>query len=149
MPDITVVDTSVLIALEKINLLELLCKIYVEIILPEAVAREFGTPTIDCYRVRKVESPLVKLLATDLNLGKGESEAIALASQAGARIIVDDLKARGIAETLNLKVTGTIGVLLKAQELGFVQNAREKVRELREKGFYVSEELLVKLNKLK
>ncbi len=44
MPDITVVDTSVLIALEKINLLELLCKIYVEIILPEAVAREFGTP---------------------------------------------------------------------------------------------------------
>jgi predicted nucleic acid-binding protein len=65
MPDITVVDTSVLIALEKINLLELLCKIYVEIILPEAVAREFGTPTIDCYRVRKVKSPLVKLLATD------------------------------------------------------------------------------------
>jgi hypothetical protein len=149
MPDITVVDTSVLIALEKINLLELLCKIYVEIILPEAVAREFGTPTIDCYRVKKVESPLVKLLATDLNLGKGESETIALASQAGARIIVDDLKARGIAETLNLKVTGTIGVLLKAQELGFVQNAREKVKELREKGFYVSEELLVKLNKLK
>ncbi|MEW6327587.1 MAG: hypothetical protein AB1487_08340 [Thermodesulfobacteriota bacterium] len=65
-------------------------------------------PTIDCYRVKKVESPLVKLLATDLNLGRGESEAIALASQAGARIIVDDLKARGIAETLNLRVTGTI-----------------------------------------
>ncbi len=46
MPEKAIADTSALIALEKINLLNILCKIYAEIILPEAVINEFGTPTI-------------------------------------------------------------------------------------------------------
>jgi predicted nucleic acid-binding protein len=37
MPEKIIVDTSSLIALEKIELLEVLCKIYAEIILPKAV----------------------------------------------------------------------------------------------------------------
>ena len=41
MPEIAIVDTSVLIALEKINLLDILCKIYDEIILTEAVIKAF------------------------------------------------------------------------------------------------------------
>ncbi len=41
-----IADASVLIALEKINSLEILCKIYSEIILPETVISEFGTPSI-------------------------------------------------------------------------------------------------------
>ena len=100
MPEIAIADTSALIALEKINLLDILCKLYEEIILPEAVIHEFGTPTIDCYSAKKVESPLVRLLVSDLNLGKGESEVIALARETGMRIIIDDLKARKVAETL-------------------------------------------------
>jgi len=78
MPETAIVDTSVLIALEKINLLDILCKIYEEIILPEAVINEFGTPFIDCYSTKKVKSPLVRLLVSDLNLGKGESEPVNL-----------------------------------------------------------------------
>lgn len=46
MPDTVIIDTSVLIALEKIDLLDILCKIYSEIILPQAVINEFGTPSI-------------------------------------------------------------------------------------------------------
>lgn len=61
MPEIAVVDTSVLIALEKINLLDILCKLYEKIIVPEAVVNEFGTLTIDCHSARKVKSPLVRL----------------------------------------------------------------------------------------
>ena len=53
MPEIAVVDASALIALEKINLLDLLCRLYEEIVLPEAVIKEFGTPTIDCYSAKK------------------------------------------------------------------------------------------------
>ncbi len=53
MPEIAVVDTSVLIALEKINLLDILCRLYERIIVPEAVVNEFGTPTIDCYSAKK------------------------------------------------------------------------------------------------
>ncbi len=97
---------------------------------------------LNCYSVKKVESPLARLLVSDLNLGKGESEVIALSSETGIKTIIDDLRARGIAEKLGLNVSGTIGVLLKAESSGLINSAYEKIRELREKGFYVSDELL-------
>ncbi|MBI4686416.1 MAG: DUF3368 domain-containing protein [Nitrospirae bacterium] len=142
MPEKAIADTSALIALEKINLIDVLCKIYSEIILPEAVISEFGTPSINCYAIKQVEGSLIKLLMTDLNLGKGESEVIALSKDTGVRIIIDDLKARKIAETLGLNITGTIGILLKAEQLGLIENAYAKAGELKDKGFYVSDEIL-------
>lgn len=147
MPEAAIADTSALIALDKIGLLEILCKIYSEIILPEAVIKEFGTPDMNCYSIRKVESHLIKLLINDLNLGKGESEVIALAIATGVRTIMDDQKARKVAKTLGLKVTGTIGLLLKAEKLGLIENAYRKAMELRDKGFYVSDELINELSK--
>ena len=142
MPENIIADTSALISLEKINLLGILCKIYDEIILPETVIKEFGTPTIECYSSKKIKSPLIRLLVSELNLGRGEAEVIALASKNGMKTIIDDLKARKIAEKLGLKVTGTIGVLLRAESLGLIKSAFEKIKELKEKGFYVSDELL-------
>jgi hypothetical protein len=149
MPEIAIVDTSVLIALEKINLLDILCKIYDEIILPEAVINEFGALGIDCYSANKVNSPLVNLLVNELNLGRGESEAIALAREKGIRIIVDDLKARKAAETLELIVTGTIGILIKAENMALIESAYDKAKELRDKGFYVSDQLLDEISEFK
>lgn len=142
MSDQAIVDTSVLIALEKINIVDVLCKIYSSIILPEAVITEFGLPPIDCYSVQKVKSPMVRLFSRDLNLGKGEAESIALASESGLTLVLDDLKARKIAETIDLKLTGTIGVLLKAESLGLIKSAYNKTLELRDKGFYISDRLL-------
>jgi predicted nucleic acid-binding protein len=149
MSDQAIVDTSVLIALEKINTVDVLCKIYSSIILPEAVISEFGPPPIDCYSVEKVKSPMVRLFRRDLNLGKGEAESITLASETGLTLILDDLKARKVAETLDLKITGTIGVLLKAENLALIKGAYDKVLELRDKGFYVSDQLLEDLSNFK
>ncbi|MBI5179902.1 MAG: DUF3368 domain-containing protein [Nitrospirae bacterium] len=146
MPEVIIADASALIALEKINSLDILCKLYSEIILPEAVINEFGTPTIDCYKTKKVNNPLVKLLVGELNLGKGEAEVIALSSETGIKTIIDDLKARQIAEKMGLAVTGTIGLLLKAEKSGLINSAYDKVKELKEKGFYVSNELLDNLH---
>ena len=91
----------------------------------------------------------MRLLVSDLNLGKGESEVIALGRETGMRIIIDDLKARKVAETLELNVTGTIGILLKAEKLGLIDSAYNKARELRDKGFYVSGQLLDDISKFK
>jgi predicted nucleic acid-binding protein len=82
-------------------------------------------------------------------LGKGEADVIALSSQTGLKVIIDDSKARRVAENMELKVTGTIGVLMKAERLGLIESAHDKVKDLREKGFYISEELLENLSKLK
>ena len=149
MPEPIIIDTSSLIALERINLLQILCKIYKEVVIPESVIKEFGNLSLSCLSIRKVESNLLKLLITDLNLGKGEADVITLASQTGLKVIIDDLKARKVAENMGLKLTGTIGVLLKAERLGLIASAQEKVRELREKGFYVSEQLLEDISRFK
>lgn len=147
MPEKAIIDTSVLIALERINILDVLCRIYSHIILPEPVVSEFGTPSIDCYSSEKVKSPMVRLLVLDLNLGRGEAESIALASEIGLRLVLDDLKARKVAENLGLKVTGTIGILLKAESLALIDSAYDKAKELRDKGFYISDKLLDDLSK--
>jgi hypothetical protein len=147
MPETAIIDTSALIALERINILDVLCKIYSHIILPEAVVSEFGQPSIDCYSSEKVKSPMVRLLVLDLNLGRGEAESIALASEIGLRLVLDDLKARKVAENLGLKITGTIGILLKAERLALIDSAYDKSKELRDKGFYISGQLLDKLSR--
>jgi predicted nucleic acid-binding protein len=149
MPESIIVDTSVLIALEKIELLRVLCKIYKKIILPDAVVKEFGNVNIDCYSVRKVESKLINILMFDLNLGRGESEVISLAYETDCRALIDDLKARKVAEDLGLSISGSIGVLLKAEKLGLIESAFKKAQELKGKGFYVSNELLDELSKFK
>lgn len=129
--------------------MQILCKIYKEVLIPESVIKECGNLSLRCLSIRKVESNLLKLLITDLNLGKGEADVIALASQTGLKVIIDDSKARKVAENMGLKLTGTIGVLLKAETLGLIASAQEKVRELKEKGFYVSEELLEDISRFK
>ena len=85
----------------------------------------------------------------DLNLGRGEAESIALASERGLTLVLDDLKARKIAETLDLRITGTIGVLLKAENMTFIKSAYDKTIELRDKGFYVSDKLLEEISRFK
>jgi predicted nucleic acid-binding protein len=147
MPEQAIVDTSVLIALERISTIDVLCKIYSQIMLPEAVVSEFGPPSIDCYSKEKVENPMVRLLVSDLNLGKGEAESIALASETGLRLLLDDLKARKVAEKLGLRITGTIGILLKAESMALIDNAHDKARELRNEGFYISDQILDDLSR--
>ena len=149
MPEAVIADTSSLIALEKINLLPILCKIYSEVIIPESVINEFGNITLPCLLIKKVERSLSKLLIIDLNLGQGEAEVITLANQTGLKVIIDDSKARRIAENMGLKITGTIGVLIKAEKLGLIESAYDKAKELKEKGFYVSDELLGDISRFK
>jgi predicted nucleic acid-binding protein len=62
MPEPIIIDTSSLIALERINLLQILCNIYKEVVIPESVIKEFGNLSLSCLSIRKVESNLLKLL---------------------------------------------------------------------------------------
>lgn len=147
MPEIIIVDASVLIALEKIDLLPILCEIYEAVICPDGVVREFGNINIPCQSTQKVESKLVNLLMHGLNLGKGEAEVIALAYETGQKALIDDLKARKVAIDLGLTISGTIGILLNAEKAGLVESAHKKIMELKGKGFHVAEELLDEISK--
>jgi predicted nucleic acid-binding protein len=117
--------------------------------MPEGVLKEFGSVNMECHSAQKVESRLADFLARDSNLGRGESEVIALAYETKRKALIDDLKARKVALDLGLTISGSIGILLKAEKLGLIQSAHKKAVELKDKGFYVSEKLLTEMSKRK
>jgi predicted nucleic acid-binding protein len=51
----------------------------------------------------------------------GETEVLALALESsGAVVIVDDALARRVAETLGIKLRGTLGILIDAKRAGLI-----------------------------
>lgn len=78
------------------------------------------------------------MLALATDLGKGESEAIAVAHERGALLILDDALARRHASLLGITLTGTLGVLLKAKTAGHIPKIEPLVVRLTELGFRLS-----------
>jgi len=77
-----------------------------------------------------------------LSLDEGEAEVVALAIERRADLVLlDEREARFVARNFGLKVVGTIGVLLRAKRLGFIESLKEEMRRLKEAGFRVSEKL--------
>jgi len=144
MPEIQriIADTSVLIAFEKLKKLDLLCQAYKQILIPLAVHEEYSSESQACFRVAKAPPGLSKLLENDSGLGRGESEAIALAASSGVPLLIDDLKARKAAKILGCRISGTIGVLVKMERLGLISSAYDETIILKHMGFRVKSNLL-------
>lgn len=139
-----VADASVLIALAQLDQLQLLERLFGEIVIPGAVAREVAPslPQLPSWiKVRPLSRNLdrrVEKAALDL----GESEALALALQLeGGRIILDDLPARSLAAALGLSVIGTAGVLLAAKRSGLIAAVRPLLDALRATGFRLRQDV--------
>jgi predicted nucleic acid-binding protein len=56
-------------------------------------------------------------------------------------VILDDWKARKVAERLGLSVTGTLGVIIKARNTGIIPSIKPYLDKIRETNFRISEEL--------
>jgi len=78
----------------------------------------------------------------EMQIDKGEASAIALALETSDNIIIlDDWKARKLAERLGLSVTGTLGVIIKAKNNGIIPTIKPYLDKIRETNFRISEEL--------
>ena len=109
-----VVDSTCLIALERIERLDLVPRLFSQVFAPPAVVEEFGE-TPDWLDVQEVVNrTLSEALRTQL--GAGESEVIALSTElTDAVAVLDDKKARRVAHEMRLKVMGTVGLLLRSK----------------------------------
>ena len=87
------------------------------------------------------DSAMLRILKRELDAG--EAEAIALAAETSAHwILLDESEARRIAKDLGLKVTGVLGILLKAYSKNRIPSLRTEMERLREKaGFYIADHL--------
>ena len=134
-------DTSCFIILTNIGNLDLLKKIYGQIVTTSEVAMEYGEPLPDWVEIKNpTDKPIQHLL--EMQIDKGEASAIALALETPeCTIILDDYKARKIAEHLGLDVTGTIGVIIKAKLLGIIPSIKPYLEKIRKTDFRLSDEI--------
>ena len=120
-----------LIALGKLNRLELLAELYGQVQIPQAVYDEavtkglaVGAPDARTIRLfwQAKDWPIIKVAAATLAayqpsviLGPGETEMLALArTLPDVLVLLDDETARAEARRLKLRVHGTLGVLTQA-----------------------------------
>ena len=129
MPEV-ITDTSPIQYLYQIAQLALLPTLYGQISMPQAVADELAQGLAQGISLPDPTSlPWLALcqvppstLVPDLpNLGAGEREALSLATTLpDSLVILDDALARSYAQQLNIPVTGTLGVLLKGKQSGYI-----------------------------
>ena len=134
-------DTSCFIILTNIGELELLHKVYGEIITTIEIAVEYGEALPDWVEIRKV-TDIYKQQLLELQIDKGESSAIALALEIpNSTVILDDYKARKIAAQLGILYTGTIGVIVKAKLKGIIPSIKPILGKIKNNNFRLSIEV--------
>ena len=130
-------DASVLLALAKLDRLPLLRDLFQEISVPPTVSREVSEtlPQVPSW-IRVIEPRSIIAVRPVVGLHQGEVEAIALALDVRASVLIlDDLPARRHAIALGLAIVGTAGVLVLAKRSGLIPSVREALDALRGGGF--------------
>jgi predicted nucleic acid-binding protein len=141
---IVVADPSPINYLVLIAQIDLLAGLYTRILIPPAVLRAEASPgsqagtRLNAPRWLEVLSPKSSLILPNL----GESEAIALATEVHADVVlIDEQAGRQEALRRGLKVAGTLSVLDEADQAGLVI-FDDAVAELRKTSFRVSQAVL-------
>lgn len=133
-----VTNSTCLIGLERIGRLDLLPQVFSTVFAPPVVAAEVQNP-LSWLRVRPVQNTaVVATLKTQMDAG--EAEAIALAMELGdVLLVLDDKKARRVAQQLDLKVIGTVGMLLRGKRQGVIVEIKPLISALLQADFRISE----------
>ncbi|NER22130.1 MAG: DUF3368 domain-containing protein [Symploca sp. SIO1C2] len=151
---IIISDTSAICYLLIINQIDILPALYTSIIIPQAVADELSaseSPNIvqswisqppDWLQIKIIElNQDIELDTLDL----GEREAIVLAEQVKANLVIlDDKAARRIAAKRGLKIIGLLGVIKDAAKAQLL-DVEVAFDQLQTAGFWVAPSLLKRL----
>jgi len=141
MSKIVISDTSCFIILSKINEMELLHKVYENILTTPEILAEYGETLPKWIEIVPVQDKYKQQLF-EMQLGKGESSAMALSLEIPDSIlIIDDYKARKTAEILNLKFIGTIGLIIKAKLDGVIPSVKPMLQKIKSTNFRLSTDL--------
>ena len=150
-------NSTPLIAFIKKNELSLLKNLFDEIIIPRAVYNEIINIPKGLNQEKKVLDEeinkhwiLIKDLKAlkfpELNLGKGETEALNICLNLNnPLLLIDEKKSRNIAISLNIDILGTLGILaiMKKKGIKNEQQLLENLDFLIQKNFYFSSEIIL------
>ncbi|MBI4778586.1 DUF3368 domain-containing protein, partial [Candidatus Desantisbacteria bacterium] len=142
-------NATPLIALAKIDKVDLLRELFEEIYIPEAVYDDVvtrgrnrsGTDEVKNANWIKRKSVrnrmMVKLFLAELD--RGEAEVLVLANEINAdKVIIDERKGRNAAELAGLGIIGTVGIILLAKRQGKIRSVKELLDKLKDEDFRLS-----------
>lgn len=142
-----IADSSCLILLDKIEELDLLKNLFGKVIVTSIIAEEFGIPLPEWISIKDADNKNYQNIL-ELTVDRGEASAIALAVELiDSLLILDDQKARKLAEELKLKYTGTIALLVEAKLKGYIPSVRPLIDKIRKTNFRISLDLEKKILK--
>jgi hypothetical protein len=148
---ILIADSSALISLaicDSLNLLELLFK---EVKVPRAVYIEVSKKSkkeadkLSDYLINKIVDIVNNsdFIIKEGTIEVGELEAMILYKQLKANwLLVDDRRARKIAELNQINIIGSLGILLLSKKVGYIPNIKSRIDMLKNSDIFFSEELL-------
>ena len=138
---VVVSDAGPLICLERLDQLHLLPNLFADVQVPEQVLRECASRPGNPETARISEAlahgwlkPCSVQALAGGPLGRGERAAIARALAIGAGLLSDDQEARLYAQSLQLRVVGTLGVLVRAKRTGLIEHLAPLIQQLRAGG---------------
>ncbi len=146
-----VVNTSPLIAWEKMQALDLIAKLPFDFICPTQVQTEILAGAAKGYpvnfpswlKVASLAAPLTGLVLA--NLDAGEAAVIELSLEQNISLVcLDETKGRRAALASGLQIVGSLGLLGKAKTHGFISAVRPLIVRAQSSGIYYDKKLIEK-----
>ena len=157
---IVISDTTPLISFLKIKRLDLLKTLFEIVQIPKSVFAELTENikyrdeaeiiknSIFIHVIDDIDENYVSLLRRSAGLDLGESEAIYLADNKKADLLLmDEARGREVAIRMGIKIMGTIGILGLAYETSLIskEEIKQAIDILRDSGRHISERLYEQL----
>ena len=151
---ILVFNASPLIVLAKAGLLNQIVSLAEQVIIPQTVVDEVVRvdDPADPARmwlerpscpVSSPESPPVPPFLAAWDLGAGESAVISVGSAwSGSMVVLDDLAARRCAQAHQIKVVGSLGLVLLGKRQGLIPRVADALEAIQRAGLFVSPQVV-------
>lgn len=154
MPE-SISNTSPLLYLYRLGILDWLPRLFTGIWIPNAVAQELQAGRRKGYQVPQLEDcawlQISDPLSTPsewltLDLGPGELSVLALGLENPDRVVLlDDALARRIARAAGLTVWGTLRILLEAKSAGLTESIAPLLVQLKDAGMWMSDDIRLRV----
>lgn len=142
MNTVIISDTSCLIALDRINKLEILNQLFAVIITTPDVQSEFKKELPAWIHLQNVKD-IDKFNELKNLVDLGEASAIALAIETDSSVlIIDEKKGRQVARNFNIPIIGTLKIILLAKKKGIIPLIKPVIEELELNKFRFSKSLI-------
>ncbi len=147
---ILIADSSALIALASCSSLSLLDALYKQVSIPQEVydevavkGKQFSEELKSYLKDKIVQVDLDEFIISDDSLDLGELSAMVLYKKMKAHLLlVDDKKGRRIARLNDIKIIGSLGVLLLAKSKSLISEIKPFIIQMKKSEIHLAEEIV-------